>query len=248
MRRALLSDIHGNLIALEAVLADVERAAVDRIVCLGDVAATGTQPRDCLQRVEALGCPVVMGNTDERFAHPDQKSDDTTESDDEEWQRFLEIDAWCRAQIGKDEQRFAQSFQPTVALQLGDGLTFLGYHGSPRSNREIIRLSTDDETLTELLEGASASVMAGGHTHRVMLRKLGGSLLVNPGSVGMPYEQFADGTLRHPPYAEWAIVSVNAGQINVDFRRTAIDRAAIIAAAFDRGMPHAEWWAKEWRV
>jgi predicted phosphodiesterase len=66
MRRvALISDIHGNAVALEAVLADIARRRVDEIVCLGDVAAGGPQPREALERLRTLGCAVVRGNADE---------------------------------------------------------------------------------------------------------------------------------------------------------------------------------------
>jgi len=63
MRIAIIADIHGNLTALEAVLADLEDTGADRVVCLGDVAATGPQPHETVARLRALGCPVVMGNT-----------------------------------------------------------------------------------------------------------------------------------------------------------------------------------------
>jgi predicted phosphodiesterase len=61
MRVALISDIHGNLVSLEAVLADIDREGVDQIVCLGDVAGLGPQPREILARLQALGCICIMG-------------------------------------------------------------------------------------------------------------------------------------------------------------------------------------------
>ncbi|MBI3286567.1 MAG: metallophosphoesterase family protein [Chloroflexi bacterium] len=70
MRVAIFSDIHGNLVALEAILAEIERERVDQMICLGDVAATGPQPAETLHRLRELNCPVVMGNTDARFLNP----------------------------------------------------------------------------------------------------------------------------------------------------------------------------------
>ena len=64
MRIALISDIHGNLVSLKVVLADIDRAGVDQIVCLGDVAALGPQPREVVEQLRALGCPCIMGNHD----------------------------------------------------------------------------------------------------------------------------------------------------------------------------------------
>jgi predicted phosphodiesterase len=72
MRMALISDIHGNLVALEAVMNDLERQGAERMVCLGDVAASGPQPRGVLQRLQALDCPVVMGNADAWLLEPQE--------------------------------------------------------------------------------------------------------------------------------------------------------------------------------
>ena len=80
MRLAIISDIHGNLVALQTVLADIETARVDQIVCLGDVAANGAQPRDVIEKMRALGCPMVRGNTDEWFLAP-QTFDPNSEKD-----------------------------------------------------------------------------------------------------------------------------------------------------------------------
>ncbi|NIW96181.1 MAG: hypothetical protein GWN20_25895, partial [Phycisphaerae bacterium] len=70
MRLAIISDIHGNLIALEAVLAVLAQEEIDQMVCLGDVAATGPQPHETIARLRELNCPVVMGNTDDWLLNP----------------------------------------------------------------------------------------------------------------------------------------------------------------------------------
>src|SRR5258708_31692588 len=93
MRVALISDIHGNCVALEAVLADIERAGVDQVVCLGDVAATGPQPHAVIERLRATGCPVVMGNADVWLLNPQ-----LSETEDEATRQIEEIDLWCAAQ------------------------------------------------------------------------------------------------------------------------------------------------------
>lgn len=79
MKVALISDIHGNAVALEAALAAIEEEGVDRVVCLGDVAATGAQPRQVIRRLRELGCPVVMGNTDAQFLSPPSFAEDAGE-------------------------------------------------------------------------------------------------------------------------------------------------------------------------
>ena len=76
MRIGLISDIHGNLIALESVLSELKREQVDSMICLGDVAALGPQPHEVIERLRKLNCPVVMGNTDDWYLQPLPEGDD----------------------------------------------------------------------------------------------------------------------------------------------------------------------------
>jgi putative phosphoesterase len=231
VRTALIADIHGNVVALRAVLEDV-RSHADRVVCLGDVAATGPQPAEAVEAVAELGCDVVMGNTDEWLLSP---TDEAIEDDDT--RRIAEIDLWAREQLTADHLAELRRYQPRVEL---DGL--LCYHGSPRSNTEVIISTTPDPELAQMVAGYERRVLAGGHTHVTMLRRFRGSLVVNPGSVGMPFEQTARETFRNPPWAEYAVVDGT----DVDFRRVAVDVGAVTEAARASGMPNAGWWVKDW--
>ncbi|HEY0388173.1 MAG TPA: metallophosphoesterase family protein [Gaiellales bacterium] len=231
MRTALIADIHGNVVALRAVLDDV-RSHADRVVCLGDVAATGPQPAEAVEAVAELGCDVVMGNTDEWLLSP---TDEAIEDDDT--RRIAEIDLWAREQLTPDHLAELRRYQPRVEL---DGV--LCYHGSPRSNTEVILSTTPDPELAQMVAGYERRVLAGGHTHVAMLRRFRGSLVVNPGSVGMPFEQTAPETFRNPPWAEYAVVDGT----DVDFRRVAVDVGAVTEAARASGMPNAGWWVKDW--
>jgi putative phosphoesterase len=231
VRTALIADIHGNVVALRAVLDDV-RSHADRVVCLGDVAATGPQPAEAVEAVAELGCDVVMGNTDEWLLSP---TDEAIEDDDT--RRIAEIDLWAREQLTPDHLAELRRYQPRVEL---DGV--LCYHGSPRSNTEVILSTTPDPELAQMVAGYERRVLAGGHTHVAMLRRFRGSLVVNPGSVGMPFEQTAPETFRNPPWAEYAVVDGT----DVDFRRVAVDVGAVTEAARASGMPNAGWWVKDW--
>jgi predicted phosphodiesterase len=232
VRTALIADIHGNLVALDAVLSDIERRRVDRVVCLGDVAATGPQPCEAIDRIAEIGCDVVMGNTDEWLIEP---RDESIEDDDT--RRIVEIDLWGHEQLGGHHLDRLREYRPLLELE---GL--LCYHGSPRSNTEVLLPITPDAELTVMLEGHDEAIMAGGHTHMQMLRRHGTSLVVNPGSVGMPFEHTSDGTFRNPPWAEYAI----AGDGEVEFHRVPLDVGAVTGAALKSGMPNAGWWVKDW--
>lgn len=181
MRIGLISDIHGNLVALEAVLADLADQAVDQIMCLGDVAATGPQPHQTIKRLQSLGCRVVMGNADEWLLDP-QPATST------EHEPHIAIDSWCIEQLSADDLAFLRIFEPTIALPLSPTATLRCVHGSPRSTIEPIESTTPDEQLAAILEEQAARVIARGHTHVQMLRRFRDKLLVNPGSVGLPFE------------------------------------------------------------
>jgi hypothetical protein len=96
-----------------------------------------------------------------------------------------------------------------------------------------------------MLDGRRANAMAGGHSHMQMLRRCGETPLVNPGSVGPPYERaLATGIAHHPPWAEYAVVGWAQASISVEFRRVPFDANALIQLALQSGMPHARWWTR----
>jgi predicted phosphodiesterase len=240
MRIALISDIHGNAVALEAALADIAADGIDQIVCLGDVAATGPQPREVLARVRALGCPVVMGNTDDWFLRPD-----TSEARDERTRHFQTLEHWCAAQLTDDDRAFVRTFQPTVRLALGLAGTLLGYHGSPRSYSEPVLPTTPDDAIDQMLAGVqpSAAVYAGGHTHQQMVRRHRSAILLNPGSVGLALDRVPPADpIRNAPWAEYAVVEAESDRLRIALRRVAFDLDRWAQAVRDSGMPDATWW------
>lgn len=90
-------------------------------------------------------------------------------------------------------------------------------------------------------------MLAGGHTHTQMLRRYRDMLIVNPGSVGLPFEHTrVAGHTRNPPWAEYAVVSYVDGRLGVDLRRTPVDIRAVVRASLDSKMPHMGWWARDW--
>ena len=133
MRIALISDIHGNLVALEAALADIQRRGAERIICLGDVAAGGPQPREVIQRLHDLAIPVVMGNTDQWLLNPVP-----IDADSEEKEQEAARDQWAAAQLTAADTELVLGYQPTLSLDFGHGFTLLCYHGSPRSFNDRI--------------------------------------------------------------------------------------------------------------
>ena len=238
MRIGLIADIHGNLIALETVLAELAREPLDQLVCLGDVAALGPQPGEALARLRALQCPVVMGNTDAWLLAPPS----APEGD----QLDRAITQWTIAQLTDDDRAHIASFPPTIELALSDGQTLLCFHGSPRSYDDVIVPTTPNDELREMLGDMQATILAGGHTHLQMVRRYGDAHIVNVGSVGLARVGAAVQKNHHVRWAEYAVVDSAGDRLEIALRRTPLDVDQMVAVARASGMPEIERWAGLW--
>ena len=244
MRIALISDIHGNAIALEAVLAEVDREGVDRTICLGDVATLGSQPREVLDMLRARRMVSVLGNHDEFQLVPKLIHQYATGAPIE-----AAVD-WCRGQLRPADFEYLRSFDRELTVPLDDGASICLFHGSPRSHMEMLLATTPADELDTMLAGRRGALLAGGHTHIQLLRQHRGRSLVNPGSVGMPFAEYIGANLNTPPtilaHAEYAIVRMEKGRISVDLRRIELDRKRLreVAQASEvppRGMLAAQY-------
>lgn len=251
MRLAILSDIHGNLVALNTVLSDLPTRRVEQILCLGDVAATGPQPSEVIELLQPMNWPCVMGNTDEMLAKnlPDELKG--AQNSEEDKRRFRELDEWTRKQLRKSHRNYLSTFKPTVMFDPKNGPSFLCYHGSPRSNHEGILATTPDVKLTEYLEGFDADIFAGGHTHTQMFRRFRRSIILNPGSVGLPFQEdfprgLSSGRVRNPARAEYALVSFTEKSFSMELLSIPYSRADLEAAVRDSGLPDPDWWLSDW--
>jgi putative phosphoesterase len=239
VRLALISDVHGNDVALEAVARDLERVDPDVIVSLGDVAQGGAQPAQSLERLRALGARTVMGNSDHFLLEvPLESPEPVTE-------RQLEVREWTLAQFDDDDLSYLRSFEPTVELSL-DGDRVLCFHGSPASYDDVLLPEWENATLAPF-EGYEADLLAGGHTHTQWTRRIAEALYVNPGSVGLAYDRhLSEADLRLDPVAEYALVLADDLGLSVEFRRVSYPLAALREAVLESGRPYADEFAAEW--
>lgn len=245
MQVALFSDIHGNAVALDAVLEAIEQEDPDEIVCLGDVAATGPEPVKAIKRVQELGCPVINGNADEDWlikkAHPgaDQNEDESSP--------VFEVRDWTAAQLSSEHERFIESFEDTVTIDLTDDVRLLRYHGTPHSPWDIINEDTPIEELDEIIDSTAADILIGGHNHNQMIRRYREVTFANSGSVGLPFGTPREYREHNWPWGEWAVVTAKHNSISIDLRRTALDVDEMVAAARDSELPHTDEWIDGWR-
>jgi putative phosphoesterase len=221
MRIAVLSDVHGNLLGLDACLADLEaQGGADAIVVAGDLCLDGPKPKKVLQRIDEIGAACVHGNKD-RFLVEEtpSKAFDASET--------AQI-AWTRREIGERGLTWLKDLP--FAMRIGeDGNELLIVHANAVSDDEYIWPDADDRVLQRLIGDDAATAVAFGHLHIPFARNWRGKLLVNVSSAGLP----KDGD----PRAGYAIFTERDGGWQVKHRRVAFDVKKVATQLADCGIP-----------
>jgi putative phosphoesterase len=225
MRVAALYDIHGNLPALEAVLAEVRQADVDVVVVGGDV-VPGPMPRETLATLLDLELPVrfVRGNGDREIAALMAGAEPTSVPE-----RFRELMRWNAGQLLPEHTLVLSAWPASIRLEVEGLGDVLFCHATPRSDSEIFTRLTAQERLRPIFAGLGVAMVVCGHTHMQFDRTIGAVRVVNAGSVGMPFGAAG---------AYWLLLGPD-----VDFRRTAYDLAAAAARIRRTAYPQAEEFA-----
>lgn len=237
MKIAVISDMHGNCIALDAVLGDLEK--VDQIVCLGDAIQGGSQPREVVARLRELNCPVVMGNADDWLI---TGADSGAEKIPSERMRKMEaVREWSLSQLSNEDRAFIAAFQPAVTISLTNGRSLLGFHGSPASYDDVFLPSTPEDEFQKFLGSYPSHILTGGHTHLQYIRRLGNSFYFNPGSVGFAYSHAqSEENFKADDWAEYAVLTVEGERTALEFRKVPFDVQAVIKSYWESGRPFAE--------
>ena len=219
MKVAVISDIHGNLRALEAVLEDIALQGVDLTVNLGDIVAGPLEPRETLDRVMALGHPTVRGNHERVLFEP----------------KRYEVDTFAVEQLGDEQKTWLQSLPTTLVV---DDIYMC--HGTPKSDIEPWLDNWFDGRDTTLPDegqvvakavGLDQPVLLCGHTHIPRVCRLrDGRLIVNPGAVGLQM-------IRGAPDARYAVVERRNGRWQGAIRSVAYDWSAAARTAIANGFP-----------
>lgn len=221
MRVAFFSDIHGNLLALEAVLADIETADCTDLVCLGDICTMGPQPKACLDRVRGLDCVVLQGNH-ELYVLGQHMPDD--------WERnpLWTPTKWTQHQLDAADLAYLRTLPITFDLPKAGERRTIATHASPVSQFTPLKSDIPYHKIGENLGYLADTYLFCEHTHAPLFYQWESSYIINPGSVGVPL----DGT-RH---AKYAIATLHDSGWHIEFRQVAYDYEAVQQSFITTGL------------
>ncbi|MBM4041807.1 MAG: metallophosphoesterase family protein [Planctomycetes bacterium] len=226
MAVALLGDVHANLPALEAVLADAAPRGPEGIWNVGDFVGYGAFPDEVVKRLRDAGAVSIVGNYDLKVLEFRKRRKELRKKRSEKWLAFR----WAYENLSKKSRKYLRSLPGEVRLE-AKGWRILVTHGSPESNEEHLWPDTPVERLRELAGMAKADAVLCGHSHQAFARKVAGVWSINPGSVGRP----DDGD----PRASYAMLSITRRGIRTTHHRVEYDVARAVAAIRQAGLPEA---------
>ena len=231
MRVAVVSDIHGNLTAFEAVLTDIRQCSPDLVLHGGDLADPGSSPIEIIDRIRSLGWDGVMGNTDEMLVQPDSLEEFASQSSAPPalWDAIGQIASTTRSKLGEERLAWLREL-PHVRTQEAFALV----HATPESCWRAPAPEATDAELETIYGPLGRPIVIFGHTHLPSIRGISGHprLLINTGSVGLPY----DGD----PRASYLILDEDGPLI----RRVEYNIEKELKALASCGLPGADWTAK----
>ncbi len=227
MRLAIFSDIHANLPALEAVLADLGRQRVDRVCCLGDLVGYGAFPNEVTALIRDANIPTIMGNYDDGVGFDRDDCGCAYREADERLRGQQSLD-WTKAHVTLENKAFLRTLHAALRLE-SDGKRILLVHGSPRKLNEYLFEDRPLSSFERLASSSNADVIAFGHTHKPFARRVDGVWFVNVGSVGKP----KDGNWQ----ACYAIIDPGASE-PAAFVRVPYDVARAADAIRRTDLPH----------
>jgi putative phosphoesterase len=229
-RIAVLSDVHGNAVALEAVRKAVNAARPDVILVAGDLALNGPDPAgaiDGLRAMQAEGALIVQGNTDIAVADFDYAAAFPWMTDGVP-EQIRTAAEWTHETLGGERVEWLRSLPAERRVRLEETL-LLVCHGSPGSQTQGFDKALDASVTVERAARTDARVIMCGHTHLPEVRDLGWKLIVNDGSAGWIF----DGD----PTASWAMIDVAGDNVTAEIKRTPFDVLAVSNALTARGLP-----------
>lgn len=227
MRIGIISDIHGNLQALDVVLEDIGRRGVDAVYCLGDLVGYAPFPNEVIDQIRAAKMSTIMGNYDDGVGY-DRDECGCAYRDPVERELGDRSFNWTKAHVTSENKAFLRTLLPELRIA-ADGRRLLLVHGSPRKMNEYLFEDRPLSSFQRIADASNADVIVFGHTHRPYTKRVGDVLFVNAGSVGKP----KDGDWR----ACFAILNMSAHE-PVEFVRLEYDVATVAEAIRASELPN----------
>ena len=230
-RIIVLSDVHGNAIALAAVRAALRSEKPDLVAVAGDLVLNGPDPAgtvDLLREMEADGAAIVNGNTDVAVADFDYAAAFPWMTDGVP-EAFQAATEWAHDELGDERIAWLRRLPSERRFRADDGTMILVCHASPGSQTAGFDQELEPSVTIERTARTDARVIACGHTHIAEVRDLGWKLIVNAGSAGYAF----DGD----PTASWARIDIEDGEIKAEIKRTEFDALSVANAISARGLP-----------
>ncbi len=248
MKIALFSDIHANLPALEAVLADMEKQKPDAIYCLGDLVGYNVWPNEVIHEIRKRGIPTIAGNYDQGIGLASDNCGCAYKTDEDKAMGKISI-AYTNEIVGQEERNYLRTLPAHLSIEFQlsekEKLRIVLVHGSPRKINEYLFEDRDEKSLLRIMEQANADILAFGHTHkpyhRILAYEVRGEAnyrhAINIGSVGKP----KDGD----PSACYVLLTINqdssfqsSNSVAVDFIRVAYDMEKAATAIENSPLPN----------
>lgn len=230
MKLAFISDIHGNAVALEAVLADIAEKRVDQIVVLGDICYRGPQPKEALQLIRTLDTAVIKGNADEWLVRGVQQG----EVPEQALSIMQQEREWCLERLEAKDLQYLQSLPTEWKLEERGLPSIHAFHATPTNLFEIVLPERKKEDLQEKLMSAqpAAELYLYAHIHLPYVRYFGGKCVANLGSVGLPFDGLAK--------SSYALVELEEQRFRVTIERVAYDIEQVVQQYKEVDYPNQE--------
>jgi len=228
MRIAFISDIHGNAIALEAVLHDMKHKGIDKIYVLGDLCYRGPEPKRSLALIRSLNTEVIKGNADEWVVRGVREG----EVPEKAIAMMNNEREWTVSKLDQTDMEYLKTLPTHVSCTI-DGIKISGFHATPVSLFDVILPHADDVELTSRLMGSTdAHIYIYAHIHKPYIRYVNGKVIMNIGSVGLPFDGIAK--------ASYGIVEVDNNNFRTSIERVIFDIEKVVQLYKEASYPNAE--------
>jgi putative phosphoesterase len=227
MKLAFISDIHGNAVALDAVLEDIKKRNVDRIIVLGDISYRGPEPKRALDLVKSLNTNVIKGNADEWVVRGIKEGEVAKSA----LTMMNKERDWIYKHLDEEDLQYLNELPTEIKLE-ADQIKIHAFHATPTSLFDIVQPFDSDEALKDKMMKSDADLFVYAHIHKPFIRYIEGKCLMNIGSVGLPFDGLAK--------SSYAIVDIKEGSFQTSIVRVDFDLEKVIQQYQEGDYPNSE--------